>query len=149
MARFEACLIGQGCRVGRREHGWAFALSGGVLVAVSTSWRIVSEGGIAVGSCDDGLTLGGASPADGEAEARWALDGKVITAATVDRETADLTLQFGEATRIDVFNGSSAHEGWQAAYRTGDADWSIIARGGGELAFVGPGVSEPRSATEG
>ncbi|MDP3339593.1 hypothetical protein [Frigidibacter sp.] len=148
VAEFEACLVGRSCVIGRGEHGWAFDLTGGVFLTVSCPWRIVSGGGIAFGSGDHGELFGGTSPVDGEAEAQGALDGKVITAASVDRQTADLTLQFGQETRIDLFNASLGHEGWQAGYGPRENGWSVIALGGGELSLIGIDLNEPRFATE-
>lgn len=133
---FEASLIGRACVIGRREHDWIFDLSGGVGLAVSAPWRIVSEGRIAFASDDDGQKFGLTSPVDGEARASKFLGRKTITAAALNRETADLTLQFGTATRIDVFNNSMGYEGWQATYVVDDERWSLIAKGGGELAFM-------------
>jgi len=149
VAEFEACLVGRSCVVERREHDWAFDLTGGIGLAVSCPWRIVAAGGIAFGSGDLVEVFGRAVPVDGEAVAHWALDGKVITAASVDRQTADLTLQFGQETRIDIFNDSSCYEGWQAGYGTSGKGWSVIALGGGELALMGIDINEPRFATAG
>jgi hypothetical protein len=136
VAEFEASLIGRSCVVGRREHDWTFDLSGGVGLTVSAPWRIVSKGRIAFASEDDGQLFGLTSPVDGEIEARRLLGGKSITAATLDRQTADLTLQFDAATRVDVFNNSTGYEGWQATYAIHDKRWSLIAMGGGEVAFI-------------
>jgi hypothetical protein len=136
VAEFEASLIGRSCVVGRREHDWTFDLSGGVGLTVSAPWRIVSKGRIAFASGDDGQLFGLTSPVDGEIEARRLLGGKSITAATLDRQTADLTLQFDAATRVDVFNNSTGYEGWQATYAIHDKRWSLIAMGGGEVAFI-------------
>jgi len=136
MAEFEASLTGRSCVIGRREHDWSFGLSEGVGLAVSAPWRIVSSGRIAFASEDDGQMFGLKAPVDGEAEARKHLGSKTITAVTLDRETADLKLHFDAGTRIDVFNNSMGYEGWQASYVTHDKRWSLIAMGGGEVAFV-------------
>lgn len=149
VAEFEACLVGRSCVVERREHDWAFDLTGGIGLAVSCPWRIVATGGIAFGSGDPGELFGRAVPVDREAEAQWALDGKVITAASVDRQTADLTLQLGQETRIDLFIDALSYEGWQAGYGTSGKGWSVIAVCGGELGFMGIDINEPRFATEG
>jgi hypothetical protein len=136
VAEFESVLVGRNCVVGRREHDWVFDLSGSVRLAVSASWRIVFNGRIALASGDDGQVFGLTTPVDGEAVAHHLLKGKAITAVTLDQETADLTLHFGAATRIDVVNNSMGYEGWQASYAVGDKRWSLIAMGGGEVAFM-------------
>lgn len=136
VAEFETSLIGRRCVIGRREHDWTLDLSEGVGLAVSAPWRIVFEGRIAFASEDDGQMFGLKSLVDGEAEARKHLESKAITAVAVDRETADLKLHFGAGTRIDVFNNSMGYEGWQASYVIHNKRWSLIAMGGGEVAFM-------------
>jgi hypothetical protein len=137
LAEFEECLIGRSCVVGRREHDWSFDLSGGIALAISAPWRIVSNGRIAVASEDDGQMFGLASPVDGETEACRLLSGKTITSAMLDRQTADLVLHFDAETRIDVFNDSTGYEGWQATYHIQDERRSLIALGGGEVMLTG------------
>lgn len=80
--------------------------------------------------------FGPKSPVDGEADARKHLGSKTIIAVTLDRATADLKLHFDPGTRITVFNNSIGYEGWQASYVIHDQRWSLIAMGGGEVAFV-------------
>jgi hypothetical protein len=133
---FEASLIGRSCVVERREHDWSFDLSGGVGLGVSAPWRIGSDGRIAFASEDDGQMFGLTSPLDGEAEARKLLGSKVIAAAKLDRETADLKLHFDASTRVDVFNNSRGYEGWQARYAIHDKRWLLIAMGGGHIAII-------------
>lgn len=109
VAAFEACLVGRSCVIARREHDWTFDLSGGVGLAVSAAWRIVSDGRIAFGSEDNGHLFGLPSQVSGEAEARKLLGCKVISAVRLDRETADLVLHFDVSTRIDIFNNSMGY----------------------------------------
>lgn len=136
VAESETSLIGRSCVIGRREYDWTFDPAGGIGLAVGAPWRTVSHGRIAFASEDDGQLFGRTTPVDGEAEARQLFEGKTITAATLDRETADLTLHLGAATRIDVFNNFLGYEGWQASYVVADKRWSLIAMGGGEVAFI-------------
>ena len=76
------------------------------------------------------------SPVDGVAWASKLLGSKTITTARLDRQTADLTLHLDAVTRIDVFNNSMGYEGWQATYAIDGRRRSLIAMGGGELAFM-------------
>ena len=112
----------------------------GAGVAVSAPWRIVTEGRIEFASRDDGQWFGLASPLDGEAKAHNLLCEKSITSAKVDRQTADLSLYFDPATRIDVFNHSSGYEAWLATYVIDGKHWSVVAKGGGDLAFFDRGA---------
>ena len=137
VAEFETILIGRSCVVGHREHDWTFDFSGSLGLAVSAPWRIIFNGRIAFASEDDGQLFGLKSPVNGEAKAGKLLEGRAVTAASLDKETADLTLHFGAATRIDVFNNSMGYEGWQGSYAVRDKRWSLIAMGAGEVAFIG------------
>ncbi len=59
-----------------------------------------------------------------------------MSSATVDRLTADLCLRFSNGLRLDLLNNSSGYEGWQGGFdRDGNAV-SIIAMGGGSLAYL-------------
>lgn len=133
---FEASLVGQTCSIRRRENDWVFDFKDGVTLAIEVPWRIVSNGRIAFASEDHGHVFGRTSPVSGEHEAAKLLSTKPITSAVVDRQTADLTLHFDPATRIDLFNNSSGYEGWAATYAIGNKRWSAIALGGGEVTFV-------------
>nr|WP_316628523.1 hypothetical protein [uncultured Brevundimonas sp.] len=64
------------------------------------------------------------------------LAGATVSSATVDRLTADLCLRFSNGLRLDLLNNSSGYEGWQGGFdRDGNAV-SIIAMGGGSLAYL-------------
>ena len=132
----EAALTGRACSVERREHDWLLDLGEGMFVAVSVPWRIVFEGRIAFARDDDAQLFGRSVPVDGEDEARRLLGTKLITKATVDRQTGDLALHFGPETRLDVFNNSIGYEGWKTRYAIGGLRWFAIALGGGEMAFL-------------
>ena len=58
----------------------------------------------------------------------------------IDRQMADIALHFDDETRIDVFNNSSGYEGWQATFVVDGIHWTVIAKGGGELAFFDRGA---------
>jgi hypothetical protein len=58
-----------------------------------------------------------------------------VSVAAVDRLTADLRPRFSNDLRLDLFNNSSGYEGWQGSFVHGGKGTSIIAMGGGGLAF--------------
>lgn len=107
------------------DDGWGIALS--------VPWRIVAESRIAFADEDDGQMFGRSALVDGEAEARRLLTGKRIVQASVDRQTADLTLRFDPDARLDAFNNSSGYEGWQAYCCINGGPVSIVALGGGGI----------------
>ncbi len=137
LTEFERLLVGKTCSIRRLEFSWAVSFAGGPGLMIEAPWRIVSNGRIAISAYDDGQMFGLGAPLDAQAEANRLLRGRVVLRASVDRETADLTLQFDGGPRLDVFNNSAGHEGWQAsgASIAGEV-WSVIALGGGDVAFV-------------
>ena len=146
LAEFERSLIGHTCSVTRREYeaspgeyNWDFGLND--VAGISSNgdpWRIVMNGRIALTSADDGHKFGLEHPVDGEAVARELLGAQRVTRVTVDPQTADLSLHFDGATRLDVFRNSAGYEGWSAGYMIDGRRWVVFTIGGGELSFFGP-----------
>ena len=132
---FEAALVGRSCRVERREADWSFELQDGTGFAVGCHWRLVSPEGIALTDEDDGQQFGLPEPVDAETKANALLRATTVTSATIDQLTADLCLRFSNDLRLDVVNNSSGYEGWQGSFDHGGKRTSIIAMGGGGLAF--------------
>lgn len=135
LAELEAALVGNSCSITRREYDWLLVMNSFVSITLSVPWRIVSKGRIVLASADDGQTFGLSAPVNGEKEARKICSGKRIAKASVDRQTADIALQFDSETRFDAFNNSSGYEGWQARYMSNGQWHSVIALGGGEVTF--------------
>lgn len=131
LAWFEQALAGRRCRVERREYDWTFDFGDGCVVDVASPWRIVAQGRIVLTASDDGHQFGLPKPVDAEAEANKLLGGLEATAASVDRQTADLRIIFANGGRVDVFNNSLGYEGWTASFRSDKHPTRIIALGGG------------------
>lgn len=132
---FEAAVVGRSCRVERREADWSFDLRDNVSLAASCHWRLVSADGIVLTDEDDGQEFGLPAPVDAETKANDLLAGSTVFSATVDRVTADLCLRFSNGLRLDILNNSSGYEGWQGGFSRDGNAVSIIAMGGGNLAF--------------
>lgn len=132
---FEALVVGRSCRVERRESDWALDLGNDTGIAVGCHWRLISAVGIALTDEDDGQQFGLPKPVDAETQANALLAGATVSVATVDRLTADLRLRFSNGLRLDLLNNSSGYEGWQGNFAHGGKGTSIIAMGGGGLAF--------------
>lgn len=132
---FEAAVVGRSCRVERREADWAFDLRDKVGLAVGYHWRLVSADGIALTDEDDGQGFGLPAPVDAETNANDLLAGATVSSATLDRVTADLCLRFSNGLRLDLLNNSSGYEGWQGGFNHDGNAVSIVAMGGGSLAY--------------
>lgn len=145
-AEFETSLVGNRCSIARREYeaspgqyDWDFVVDDRTGFSSSGDpWRIVVEGRIALASADDGHKFGHKFPVDAEAVARELFGERRIVRATIDRQTADLSVHFDGATRLDVFRNSAGYEGWRAWYAVDGRNWQVIAVGGGDLAFFNP-----------
>ena len=104
---------------------------GGAMLHVECPWRIVAAGRIVVGSVDHVRRFGRPSDVDAAQEVRKFLDQRRIEHVRLDPESADLTLDFGDGIRLEIWNNSSGYEGWNAS---GPAGQLVVAMGGGELA---------------
>ena len=135
LSALEQGLVGRQCVICRRECDWSVALEGGGGISIAVPWRIVASGRIAFADTDDRQQFGLPAPIDGEAEANRLISGKAITRLSINEETADLSLHFGDAARLDLFNHSMAYEGWDIALTPETGGLRVIALGGGELAI--------------
>jgi len=55
---------------------------------------------------------------------------------SVDGQTANLTLHFGNAPRLNAFNNSSGYEGWHVSLPSERGGMSVVAMGGGDVAIL-------------
>lgn len=116
---------------------WRFEFSNGNSLDVSCAWRITFSGCIALGYGDHGNRLRLPQPFDDVAEARKLLAGPIQKVAIFE-ETGDLTLKFKNGACLELFNSSSAYEGWECR-GSGKYAILIVATGGGKLVIF-PGV---------
>jgi hypothetical protein len=135
IAEFETGLVGRICSVQRREHDWIIDFQDEINIVVSTGtpWRIIRQGRIAFASSDDGQKFGLPAPIDGEVRVRELLDKMPVTSTVIDRQTADIAIDFVSDMRLEIFNNSSGYEGWQAHCR----GIQLIGLGGGDTAVWG------------
>ena len=108
---------------------WHFGFTSGWLM-VECPWRAVSTGRIVLGSEDHGHQFGLPEPVDGVSRVLALLGKKTVVSVDIDRVTSDLSIQFTDDLRIDVFNSSAGYEGWHYSDRQG---LELIAAGGGRL----------------
>lgn len=126
---------------GRRCEGvvldfwvWRFDF-GGAELKIECPWRILAAGRIAVTDYDHGKQFGLPRPVDAALEARERLGQRSVQSVHLGPESGDLTLDFGDGVRLEVWNSSSGHEAWTAHGPDGEL---IVATGGSELAVWGP-----------
>jgi hypothetical protein len=113
------------------EGVWHFSF-GCAGLTVECPWRVVAKGVVVLGARDDGQKFGLPEPVSVLQEFPKLVHNVVVTGVTVDDETADLSIIFGDDLRLDAFNESSGYEGWNY----GDTKAvMIVATGGGELAI--------------
>lgn len=135
LSQLEKDLIGRCCEIVRREADWAANLNGGGSISLPVPWRIVANGRIAFTDADDRQKFGLPAPIDGEIEANRHLRNEAITKVEVHPQTADLSIHFGAALRLEAFNYSAGYEGWQINLPPEAGGKWIIALGGGEVAI--------------
>jgi hypothetical protein len=108
---------------------WIFVFSGGVVLRVGAPWRVVAHGEIALGWQDDGHRFGLQKPIDAIERVGTLVQGHRIASATVN-PSADLAIDFGGDTTLEIFNASCGYEGWQLQ---GPGQRWIVAQGGGNV----------------
>ena len=86
----------------------------------------------AVAGADHGLRFGLKRPVDAAARAMELLRGRPIVALSGDSLSGDLIVDFGDGRLLQVFNGSSGHEGWTLA---GESGRLLVGLGGGGIAI--------------
>ena len=131
--RLERNLLSKRCVAERRESDWALNIEGGGSISLGIPWRIVSDGRIAFADKDDGQQFGLPAPIDGEALVNSVLAGRQIVGIAVDDETADLSIRFEGAVRLDAFNYSAGYEGWHINLPPENVGVWVIALGGGDV----------------
>jgi len=129
----EQALLGRQSKIARREHDWVITVIGGGSIALPIPWRIVADGRIAFANEDDGQQLGLPAPVDGEAKANDLIASRSITSLSIDTQTADLVIYFGDAVRLDTFSNSSGYEGWHINLPPENGGMSVVALGGGDV----------------
>lgn len=111
LLNFEQSLRGRECKVVRLEHDWQFNFGDDCFITVSTTWRIISSGRIALAMADHGQRFGWPEPIDAEANSNALLKGRHVQGLKVDRVTADLRVQFDDGTLLELITDSSGYEG--------------------------------------
>ena len=128
-------MVGLGYRaLVRGEHSWHFAFGAGASLVAECPWRIIADGGIALGSVDDRQQFGLPAPVDAQVIADELLRGRQVTAIEIVPASSDLVLTFGGDRRLELFNNSSGYEGWSLS---GPDGRRFIAQGGGQLVSFG------------
>jgi len=105
--RLDAAFIGLRCTSVTRfgAESWKFEFEGRTTLDVRCPWRILAKGGIALGNIDHEQQFGLPKPVDAKQEAERLLVSPV-TKVTLRDQTADLILDLGQGTSLEVFNSS-------------------------------------------
>jgi hypothetical protein len=81
-------------------------------------WRLIQDGRAVLSSFDHQKEYGLPAPIDAKEQMSNRLEGRICNGVRFDTETADLTLIFGEATKLQVFN-FTAYEIWEIRFPDG------------------------------
>jgi hypothetical protein len=125
-------LIGRRCdAVHRDEFSWNFVFDAGA-VTTPFLWRLIEADRIRVTSEDHGHQFGLPAPVDARQEAESSLRSPAIESARVRADTGDLILDFAGGLVLEFLQTSGGYEAWHLISPDGQ---SVVATGGGELAF--------------
>ena len=114
-------------------HSWVFRFSGGATLCAECPWRIIADGGVALGSADHKQKFGLPEPVDAARDAMALLGKRHVSVGRIHPDTCDIVIEFSGGARLELFNGSSGYEGWTLSSPGGR---QIIAQGGGQLALA-------------
>jgi hypothetical protein len=89
-------------------------------------WRLIQNGRALLSSFDHQKKYGLPAPIDAKEQISGLLEGKLCRDVQFDSETADLTLVFGETTKLQVFN-FTAYEIWEIKFPDGTGEYSNYA----------------------
>jgi hypothetical protein len=89
-------------------------------------WRLIQDGRALLSSFDHQKKYGLPVPIDAKIQMSSLLQGKICHNVQFDGETADLTLVFGETTKLQVFN-FTGYEIWTIQFPDGTGEYSNCA----------------------
>jgi hypothetical protein len=89
-------------------------------------WRLIQDGRALLSSFDHQKKYGLPAPIDAKEQMSNRLEGRICNGVRFDSETADLTLVFGEATKLQVFN-FTGYEIWEIRFPDGTGEYSNYA----------------------
>lgn len=145
----QAATVGSTCVVELNENVWAFVFTRSAqptcTITVESIWRLIEDGRIALTSEDHGHPFGLPAPVDAEQQVRRAFADKPVLELAVDRTTGDLTVDFAGGARVQMLTTSGGYESWQAYFRSGGEDVTLVGGGGGDLSWASsPAGSKPQ-----
>jgi hypothetical protein len=106
------------------------------VLQISAPWRLISEGRIYVGHDDDGHRFDLPEPIIAADRLYGSVQSQVVADAWAGETTADLSIDFGDGIRLEVFNNSCGYEGWILNARDGRR--RLVGQGGGKLSALPP-----------
>jgi hypothetical protein len=109
---------------------WVFDFGEGYVLQAAAPWRLVRNGSVAAAGGDHGQQFGLAAPIDVTVAIRELVGNHIVEEAVAANGPADLTIDFGEGMRLEVFGDSSAFESWVL---NGPGGRAFVAQGGGGL----------------
>jgi hypothetical protein len=89
-------------------------------------WRLIQNGRALLSSFDHQKKYGLPTPIDAKEQMSGLLKGRICHDVQFDSATADLTLVFGEATKLQVFN-FTGYEIWKIQFPDGTGEYSNYA----------------------
>jgi hypothetical protein len=114
----------------RETDQWIFKF-GEYVLQIAAPWRLIARDVIYVGHGDDGHQFGLPKPVNAGDRVREIVQSRVVEEASASDRTADLSIDFGEGIRLEVFNNSCGYEGW--ILNAPDGRRALVGMGGGNL----------------
>ena len=118
--------------VEKLDWSWIFRFEIRLGIVTEGPWRLIGSGGVEVSDGDHGQQFGLPQPVDASIRILSLLSSREVQSVTLDEQTGDLRLHFGENTYLHFLQLSSGYESWRASTASGE----IICEGGGTTVFI-------------
>jgi hypothetical protein len=127
----DACcrpLVGQQVTsVEKLDRSWFVKFGPAIAVSTEDIWRLISDGRIAITSEDHGHQFGLPEPVDAHSSLLLILRDRTVSTAAIAPSSGDLSIDFGDQTRLQLLQTSSGYESWRLSVRGSET----ICTGGG------------------
>jgi hypothetical protein len=113
----------------KRDYSWFFGFADDLSVVTESPWRLIADDRIATTSEDNGHQFGLPEPVDAAENVLRRTSGQSVTAAAIDPDTGDLSIEFSGMARIQLLQMSSGYEAWRIYAPAAE----FVCTGGGDI----------------
>jgi hypothetical protein len=111
---------------------WRVSFASGANLGIECTWRVIADGRLIRAREDHRQLFGLPTPVDA-AETLRQLAGRRILAVSCREDTADIIIDFGGGTFLEIISDSSGYEAWSLGH---PKHGRYVAQGGGNVVRI-------------